>query len=289
MVKETKAQRVKKFSKPLIKWVNQDWKPWSADIQCSLYPSTSLWLLEVSDRILFYLQHEMLVMACFCPQCHYTGSCHCHFYLNPHNSFLQASLPPPLLPPASPHSCCAVLKPEWPSRSNLSCTLKQACLESACMYCCSHSECRYKTYTELEKLSYYSVLENLLKSASLAPPLLNVNTDLTLKSKLKMRLFRMWPCASLNPNFLLFLTLIPYSKWINTSNFPASTHLSVGFLLCWHFCLKHNCLLSVFFLFFLFSPANTYWFLRSQIKLSFLWKAVLHPLRPGQGLLGALQ
>lgn len=62
---------------------------------------------------------------------------------------------------------------------------------------------------------YYSVLENLLKSASLAPPLLNVNTDLTLKSKPKRRLFRMWPCPSLNPNFLLFLTLIPHSKQIN--------------------------------------------------------------------------
>lgn len=114
MVKETKAQKVNIFSKPLIKWGNQDWKPGSSDIQCSLYPSTSLWLLEVSGRILFHRQHEMLVMACFYPQCHHSGSCHCHFDLNLHNSFLQASLPPPLLPPVHIPAVLCCSQPDLP-------------------------------------------------------------------------------------------------------------------------------------------------------------------------------
>lgn len=74
------------------------------------------------------------------------------------------------------------------------------------------------------------------------PPLLNINTDLRLKPKLNRKFFRMWPCPCLNPNFWLFLTWIPYSKQIHDANFPAPTHLSVGFLLCHHFCPGHSLL-----------------------------------------------
>lgn len=86
---------------------------------------------------------------------------------------------------------------------------------------------------------------------------------------------------SLNPNFLLFVSLNSPSKQMNNLQCPALIHPSVGSIPCRCFCPECDSPLSTFFLAFLV-PVNNYLFLRPPIKLNFLWEVIPHPLKWGQ-------